>query len=754
MAASPESPAIPEAPVPRDATEEGADEDAVAEIARDLVEGHLRFSVNRTDLAPTDFIAAAVEARAEVAKELAPEWAMVVALERDLRWAERRHRAQLISLAVVSLSMVLALMASIGPLPLWLAYIPLAASLLYTLPPVRRRYEGSPPRDLPGSTNTAPRDLSIAALKSQLEDSRRHYGELLAREVEEWLSAKVDLEIGEIFEPKLPELDPRGLAEVETSKHEISTKTDERLGTLLKQMPGGSIGISGPRGVGKTTLLKRATADAKALEPDRVSFGIGVDAPVDYDARDFVLHLFARLCEEVLGSRRVSQLRHWDRPIQRSLQTFRSLRSVLFPSAGPLLLIAGAVLYLAITDTMVSIDPARLKTPALAMMGVGTLLTLSTLQLNPAWTMEFFRGLLPFRRREGDASEIAERRLRQIWFQRTFSNGWSGTLKGPIGLQAGIERNTQLAENQLTYPEVVDLFKKFVRQLAAEGQVRIGIDELDKMDDQRAHRFLNEIKVIFRISGCFYLVSVSEDAMSQFERRGLPIRDVFDSSFDEVMPVDYFSYPDSHRLIRRRVVGMPVQFVALCHVMSGGLARDVIRVARDVCEQEAEMTIEDVSMILCTRQLFAKCRAAGVAVRRLADPGHVSALHEWLRGIEIDAAQDADLISRCARFNSEFKAAISAPSKGDQRALDEYREALSIAFEITCFAYFIVTVRQTLSDLVDEEKAKAAIAGPIDRLGEAKQGFAVNPGQAWEVVSFVRETSGRDRVAAPSLHIS
>lgn len=728
---------------------EAASPDRVRELARGLAEGRLRTSIGRTDLSQSDFVAAAVDARTEIAEELAPDWATLVELRRDLQWAERRRRAQLVTVAVTGLSLVLALLQ----FPSWMVYGLIAASVLYLLPPIRRRYEGYPPRSLPSSTETAPRDLSRASLQVQLREAEQRYDDLLAREIEEWLSAKVNLEIGEIFESKLPALDPDGLAEIDSSKQEISTETGERLETLLKQMPGGSIGIAGPRGVGKTTLLKRATAEAAALEPDRVSYGIAVDAPVEYDARDFVLHLFARLCEEVLGSRRISELRHWDRPHRHSLHSFRSLRSVLSPSAGPLLFVIGAALYLAVTDALGSPDPAQLRGPALAMMGTGALLTLATLQLNPAWTMDLLRGLLPFRRTEGDAEEIAERRLRQIWFQRTFSSGWSGMLKGPIGLQTGIERSIQLAENQLSYPEVVDLFKKFVNQLTTDGQVRIGIDELDKMDDERAHRFLNEIKVIFRISGCFYLVSVSEDAMSQFERRGLPIRDVFDSSFDEVIPADYFSYLDSHRLIRRRVVGLPVQFVALCHVMSGGLARDVIRIAREVCDQRRGSTIEEVSTNLCTQQLIAKCRAARVSGRQLEDPGHVSALHGWLREIERSAAHGDRLLDHCAKFDASLKDSLPPPSAGDQRALDEYRQALSIGFEIASFAYFIVTVRQLMSELSDESAAKAAIAGPVDRLGEARQGFAINPGEAWELISFVREQRKRPRVPAPSLQI-
>jgi hypothetical protein len=86
----------------------------------------------------------------------------------------------------------------------------------------------------------------------------------------------------------------------------------------------------------------------------------------------------------------------------------------------------------------------------------------------------------------------------------------------------------------------VENFRGYVRGLTERHYLVIGIDELDKMEsDQTARQFLNDIKGVFGVRNCFYLVSMSEDAMSSFERRGLPFRDVFDSSFDAIQRVAY-----------------------------------------------------------------------------------------------------------------------------------------------------------------------------------------------------------------------
>jgi hypothetical protein len=62
-------------------------------------------------------------------------------------------------------------------------------------------------------------------------------------------------------------------------------------------MDGGSIALSGPRGAGKSELLKVFCATDG---PGTLS--VLMDAPVVHDRREFMLHLFARVCDEVRDS--------------------------------------------------------------------------------------------------------------------------------------------------------------------------------------------------------------------------------------------------------------------------------------------------------------------------------------------------------------------------------------------------------------------------------------------------------------------
>jgi hypothetical protein len=79
-----------------------------------------------------------------------------------------------------------------------------------------------------------------------------------------------------------------------------------------------------------------------------------------------------------------------------------------------------------------------------------------------------------------------------------------------------------------TYPEVVNDFRTFVQAL---DRVVIAIDEIDRIGaGEQARRFLSELKAIFDIPGCYYLVSVSTEAQHDFELSGMGLRSVFDSS--------------------------------------------------------------------------------------------------------------------------------------------------------------------------------------------------------------------------------
>ena len=95
------------------------------------------------------------------------------------------------------------------------------------------------------------------------------------------------------------------------------------------------------------------------------------------------------------------------------------------------------------------------------------------------------------------------------------------------------------------------------------------------------------------------------------------------------------TYRHSEQLLFKRVTGVPLLFIALCHVLAGGLPRDLVRAARALIEASpvnGEKSLEDTASDLIRRELESLRQ---VSLRQLAEnagPGSLlAALHdrEW-----------------------------------------------------------------------------------------------------------------------------
>jgi hypothetical protein len=528
----------------------------------------------------------------------------------------------------------------------------------------------------------------------------------------------------------------------------VDTPAAARLQALLSSLRGGSIGIAGPRGAGKTTLIHGWCGRAGRTLGARKVLPVLTSAPVDYQTRDFLLHLFATLCQAVVvhvagsaggplgpshpasgvNAASVRQPPAADDAGQREwlahlwlaggASALLSLLLVLLavglgidvaghkraaaaaaaaasaPASSPVS--AGAssptaasapasAATLTSTPTTASttasttapttpsdsqpslndvlailaITPGSLLSAGLLLGAAGgALLLLVRLRvlalrrqgvlpapvaaeeagksrtLDPASALvrvfkRWYQHLQALRAPEAASAQDPLVReawhwLREIKFQQTWTTGSSGALKTPLGVEAGISQARQMAQAQLTLPEIADAFVAFVTRIAQTGAwtVMIGIDELDKIEsDEKAQRFLNDIKVVFGARDVFFLVSVSENAMSQFERRGLPFRDAFDSAFDEVVAVRHLDFRSAALMLGERKIGLPVPFQALCWVMSGGLARELVRSVRKLTQAlPADGSAAPLAVVLETllrQELAGKARAVVHAAEQM-----------------------------------------------------------------------------------------------------------------------------------------
>jgi len=591
-----------------------------------------------------------------------------------------------------------------------------------------------------------------------------------------------------------------GLAELRASPSVPLAGIDE-VDARMRAMPAGSIGIAGPRGVGKTTLIRWFTS----TQASPARFGAYVSAPTRYDARDFLLHLFATLCSAVIGETSETRARPQTgvgKPWQRVAMVLRWPLNVgigaLIASAGlvaasllglhvdPRLLVglaclggaADAALGTAVVRSTIGLDSDEAAWPTppvstlLAMLAFGLLVVGSSLialsqlaETTPIWawgTLGVACSLMvvwigsPRIRIRMDASDVepdmrvfalrreARQRLRDLHFQMTVSKGWGGALKLPL-LEGTLSGEQSLASRPRSLPELVDELERFIRAAVEIGRVVIGIDELDKMEtEQDAHRFLNEIKGVFGIRGCFFLVSVSEEAMSGFARRDARLRDAFDSAFDEIVYIRPLDLAQSRTLLSERVIGLPTQFGALCHVLAGGLPRDLIRAARTVLarnEVGLQISLAEVVRGVVARELDARARGASIALRSFGP--HATRFVDWLADVE-GAVDRLDEI--CTSTDVwERTAAVDDPTERARLA--------ALILELQGFCHFALTLRDVFGDAFEQDAFEALQAGggPLDLLARAQTTFSVNALLAWSEVSAFRKANRLPVLAPPTL---
>jgi len=637
------------------------------------------------------------------------------------------------------------------------------------------------------------------------------------------------------YDVRLTIPDAPGLGQVFDSRRTIDTSARRSLRYLLETMFGGSIGIAGPRGSGKSTLIESYCGPNRTITELKGNKILSVlaSAPVEYDARDFILYLFSSVCQAVLELQGVRDIRRElhepDRIPERVVipPLIRMARSAprLLRSFGAYLIVFGLALAMLLTihssrqlattpdspevsnasaeesapktearpSGQQQSDPAAVRFIKALDIKPGPILLWGILLFTagyfiPVMLREFSEPLLrhpgptsleqymaaPDSQREDWKKQAVKARdrgnheatnsleeyeyekarieregsmpffakeavqwLRDIKFQQSYSSGWSGALKLqlPIGLESGITRSRTLAQTQMSNPELVSAFTKYLNSIPEEFQIIIGIDELDKLEsDEKAQRFLNEIKSVFGLQRCFYLISVSENAMSNFERRGLPFRDAFDSSFDNIVYVDYLSLAAARKLMEQRVVGRPIPFFCLSYCLSGGLARDLIRTFRHLLElRQIDPGNNDLSALcssIVKADIEAKVRASVVSAKKIKLEPEVSQFLEKLYQMDTDAISKQVLLKTVEDLLTFRATSLSPPSQPDQdkESTASRKDLKDLSDELATYIYFSETLLEFFNNSLEEKQLRAAEGkGKLDKLARARQALAIDP---------------------------
>ena len=628
------------------------------------------------------------------------------------------------------------------------------------------------------------RDLARASIQAAVcamewPDRRKLKKEWLNHSLTEYIYPNVVLAInhilGEDSTKLLVEQDSEGLRRLQDPKLTISTKSEYRLQNLLNRMDGGSIAVTGPRGAGKSTLLRQMCGPGSYQTKGPPN--IYISAPAEYVAREFLAELFQQVCD--------AYLQQFDRPVAgmryRGLRTHQDTKRVLRQVVAISWLAFRAILALALIavalgpllkgihlPTAITQLPVRhwrdesTQSTEMAWAKYHVLIQISLLGLAFIWWPD--KRLR--RRRLGTLQnpELIQRaRDYSIHLKIERTSSWGANLGLPAvrGIGLSLNRGVSVKYAPWSLPELVGKLRDFITDISkptgtSPGTMIIGIDEIDRIGSvEQAERFIGEIKSVFGILNCFFLVSVAEDVGFLFSRRSIIGQSTLEHSFDDVVVVDALELDEARELLSTRVPGFTDSFVFLALALSGGLPREMIRVARRLVEVNHQETKEqffpkigDLALRLVAEDVAEVLRTSRNQLARMSLPESWGDIFYQLRtAIALLRSEMASpeehkkIISGLCSLRSP-----DASNQSTDQVTDELA-ATKIVVGLATFACYSITVVEAFdNDYFDlqaaRQTAQDATGGSYTVLAAARLELGISPESSQSIIDRFRAQTG------------
>ncbi|MYW69052.1 hypothetical protein GTY65_34010 [Streptomyces sp. SID8379] len=318
-------------------------------------------------------------------------------------------------------------------------------------------------------------------------------------------------------------------------------------------------------------------------------------------------------------------------------------------------------------------------------------------------------------------------------------------------LTLGGSHATSISTTPPNYPELVDEFRDLLAHIAHElvgrGQnVLIAIDEVDRLGtDTEALAFLREIKGILGVRHVHYLISVAEDVGASFVRRGLPHRDVTDSSLDDIVHVTPCTLAEAGAILTERSEHHTAHFAFLAHAVSGGLLRDLLRYSLRI-EEIQDKTGSHELMDISTRLILEELGETLAGFRTLLSK------HQWSENSSGILSSFRTLCGHlrtpcaCTRVQvlqslQQFAFYAGAPHAEAVRDITD--EARQLIEEAAAYSYFSLTLIDIFGmPSFDQRSTRALDHGPDgapERLAEARLELGVSPYSARSLIDDIRK---------------
>ncbi|MGC5365730.1 P-loop NTPase fold protein [Streptomyces sp. DT24] len=319
-------------------------------------------------------------------------------------------------------------------------------------------------------------------------------------------------------------------------------------------------------------------------------------------------------------------------------------------------------------------------------------------------------------------------------------------------LTLGTTHSTSISTVPPNFPELVSDFREVLGSIARTlkkrgSKVVIAIDEVDRLgSDTQALAFLSEVKAVLGVPHVHYLISVAEDVGAAFVRRGLPHRDVTDSSLDDVVYVQPTTLEESRAMLARRAPGLSDPYVMLAHILSGGIPRDLLRYGRHIMETREKTQSDELTDI-----------SRGLVLQELAE---TLAGFRTLLSKQQWTPDTHDILNAFRTLGAHLRGACPCTEREVQIALEQFAvhspndlrrtahpaltdTARQLIDEAAAYAYFSLTLLDIFGSEGFDRRKQAAEAlgthGDPELLAEARQELGLSPYSARPLISAIRE---------------